>query len=138
MRWIEEVAEGGLIPRGYGIYRRELHRCVTLVMPVPFNLLCRWVTTAYYWMVHGGWRTPMGNEWNQYYQQLAQQINSAQTGLQNIGSLGAYQGTAVTTESNLTFGYGIAYPVTPMPSPTPKHPALAWLDKRVDEIRVKL
>lgn len=129
MRWIEEVAEGGLIPRGYGIYRRELHRCVTLVMPVPFNLLCRWVTTAYYWMVHGGWRTPMGNEWNQYYQQLAQQINSAQTGLQNIGSL---------TGSVLTFGNGIAYPVEPMRSPAPQHPALAWLDKRVDEIRVKL
>lgn len=77
-------------------------------------------------------------DWNQYYQQLSQQVRLAQSGLQNIGALGAYQGTAVTTGSNLTFGYGIAYPVTPIPSPTPQHPALAWLDKRVDEIRVKL
>jgi len=53
-----EVAEGGLLPTGYGVCWKNYDRRTTTTAPVPLNVLLRSVRSCWYWL-----RTSYGHEY---------------------------------------------------------------------------
>jgi hypothetical protein len=49
-----EVAAGEIIPRGWGLWYREVYCDVYVLLPIPFNIVARWLRDFYGWMVRGG------------------------------------------------------------------------------------
>lgn len=52
--WLgRDVANGGLIPTGYGIAWKCWDRDAFVIMPVPLNLVASWLRALWYGGVHG-------------------------------------------------------------------------------------
>jgi hypothetical protein len=50
MKWRIEIAEGAIIPRGYGVAYAVIDRRASVYYPVPFNVVACWLRVVWRWL----------------------------------------------------------------------------------------